>query len=179
MQSLQEQYSSSKVIFFLPMFVLYKWSIVYRAPLKSHSSLFIVALFNTRKSCGLSHLVLVRHFRGPLQLWNKTPCKKVTPLKNPEHALSWMLQRAQEREVRQNWFLPHPGRKCVVWIWPKNVNFCEEQLQHCYLGQWQAPPTTPTSSGRWLSLVCSFTPLQVQNAALDRKRFVVLVSQPG
>lgn len=74
-----------KWFFFLLMFVSYKWSIVYRAPLKSHSSLFIVTLFNARKSCGLSHLVLVRHFRGPLQLGNnKTPpCKKVTPLKDP------------------------------------------------------------------------------------------------
>lgn len=92
------------------------------------------------------------------------------PCKCPGHALSWVLQRAQERGVRS-----HPGRKRVVWIWPKTVNFCEKQLQCCYLGQWQAPPTTPTSSGRWLSLVCSFTPLQVQNAALGRKRFVILI----
>lgn len=159
------------------MFVSYQWSIVCRDPLKSHSSLFIVALFNARKSCGLSQSVLLEALqRAPLprqikhllirrwHLWE--------PWKYTGHALNWAVWPAQESEVRS-----HPGRKCVVWIWPKNVNFSLRNSSSVAI--WASdvnhpPPLRPQGGGsvcRAVSLSCRY-----KNASVGKKRrFTILI----
>lgn len=144
------------------MFVSYKWSIVRRNPLKSPSSLFIVALFNARKSWGLSSWCMfveaLHRAPSPRQgkhllvrrwhLWEVWKCTRC--------ALNWVVWCAQLSRMRS-----HPGRKCVVWIWPKNVNFFLRNSSSS--ANWASdrnhplPPLSPQGGGLvWcaVSLLC-------------------------
>lgn len=158
------------------MFVSYKWSIVYRAPWNLTQA-YLLLLCLMRGNPVVWATWCLRHFIGPLQLGNKTPCKKVTPLKDLR--MPWAFELDAKVHRKEKW-----GHTLV-----ENVQFesdlktwiSEEQLQRCYLGQWQAAPPHPQGGGSvWFapSLRCRYKMLlwigrglQLWFHSLGRKHF--------
>ena len=177
MQSAQEQYCSSKVFFCQclchingPLYAEIPWNL-------TQTYLLLLCLMRGNLVVLASWCMLVEALqRAPLPRQMKHLLVRTwhlwEPWKCTGHALNGVVWRAQESEVRS-----HPGGKYVVWIWPKNVNFSLRNSSSTAI--WASDmndPPPPKSSGRWFSLVCCFTLLQVQNASLGKKRRFTILS---
>lgn len=100
MQSLQKQYSSSKVIFFClclchingPLYTELPWNL---------TQAYLLLLCLMRGNPVVWATWCLRHFTGPLQLGNKTPCKKVTPLKDLR--MPWAFELDAEVHRKEKW----------------------------------------------------------------------------